>query len=168
MTVEDENDVVIKKKLVVIGDPIGHSLSPVIQGAALKETGLDGEFVYEKVQVKSDELGAFVELVRTREIFGANVTLPHKVAIKPLLDKLTKEAELIGAVNTLYYEDRKLIGHNTDGIGCLNTLKESDVDVIGRKVLLLGAGGAARAIAFVLALNGVKSFVILDMKNVYF
>lgn len=151
------------KKIVLIGDPIGHSMSPVIHNAGYKELGIEHDFHYDKALVKANELGSFIELVRSREIYAAQVTIPHKIAIIPYLDKLTMEAELIGAVNTIYFDDKKLVGHNTDGIGCLKTLKENDVDVKGKTILLLGAGGASRAIAFTLGLNGVKKFIILDL-----
>ncbi len=155
-------------RLVVIGDPIEHSLSPIMQNAALRELGLDREFVFEKTRVKEEELKNFikkvkqVKLVKPENIVGLNVTIPHKVAITKLLDELSEEAELIGAVNTIKKEGRKLIGFNTDGIGCINALKEKGFEIKNKKAVLLGAGGAARAIAFVLAQNGLRHLVIMN------
>lgn len=150
------------KKLVVIGDPIEHSLSPLMHNIALKELGLEKEFHYEKLRIKADELADFIESIRKGEIAGASITMPHKVNIIQYLDELTKEAELMGAVNTLYKKNGKVIGHNTDGFGCLNSLKENDVNVKGKKIVIMGAGGAARAIVFTLALNDVHEIVILN------
>jgi len=150
------------KLLMIIGDPIGHTLSPVMQNAALKDKGLDHEFDYRKSRVKKNELGAYVALLRAGEIYGGNVTIPHKEDIIAYLDKLTKEAELIGAVNTLYVKDNLVVGHNTDGIGAYDALMEVGFDPKGKKILLLGAGGGARAVAFVLALKGAKEIVVLN------
>jgi len=150
------------KKLFVIGHPIEHSLSPAMQNAALKELKLDKEFYYDKRDVKPEELENFVKEIRNEEIFGANVTIPHKINIIPFLDKLTKEAELIQAVNTIYRENNQIIGHNTDGIGCLNTLKENNIQIEKKTILILGAGGAGRAISFTLALNNPKNLIIVD------
>lgn len=150
------------KKLVVIGDPIEHSLSPLMHNAALKELCLEKEFHYGKLRIKTEELADFIESIRKGEIAGANITMPHKVNIIQYLDELTKEAELMGAVNMLYKKNGKVIGHNTDGLGCLNSLKENNVSVEGKKIVITGAGGAARAIAFTLALNDVHEIVILN------
>jgi shikimate dehydrogenase len=148
------------KKLVSVGDPIEHSLSPVMHNAALKELELDKDYFYDKLLVKSYELGNFVESLKSGEIFGASITSPHKVEIIPLLDNLTSEAETIGAVNMIYLEEGSLIGHNTDGIGCLNALKENGVDVDKKKIVILGAGGASRAIAFTLKENGANIVIL--------
>lgn len=150
------------KLLVVIGDPIEHSLSPIMHNAALKKLKLDDEFDFRKIHVKSDELRAFVELIKAGEIFGANITIPHKISIMKYVDKVTKEAALVGAVNTLYQENDEIIGHITDGVGCMNALKDENFDVKGKKILLIGAGGASRAIGFSSALNGAKEIVILN------
>ena len=150
------------KKLAVIGDPVEHSLSPIIQNAVLKQLGLEKEFVFEKILVHSDELGKFMQDVRKNNITGLNVTIPHKLAIMKFLDKFSVGARLIGAVNTVVKKGEKLIGHNTDGIGCLNSLKEKGINIQGKKVVLLGAGGAARAIAFVLAQTDIQNLTIVN------
>jgi len=150
------------KKLYVIGDPVDYSLSPVIHNAALKTLGLDNEFTYDQMKVRKEELKEFIRKVRTGEIIGASVTMPYKEIIIPLLDELTTEADLIGAVNTIYIKDSRVIGHNTDGIGCIKTLEESGVSINEKKVIILGAGGAAKAIAYTLALKGVKKLAIIN------
>ena len=152
-----------KKKIVVIGNPIEHSLSPNMHNAAFEELNISNEFIYDKLRVKNEDLKEFVNKIRTREIFGANITIPHKVAIIPFMDELTKEANLIGAVNTVFFKDNKVFGHNTDGLGCLNTLKENDVNIKNKKIILIGAGGASRSIAFISALNGASEIIIIDL-----
>jgi len=134
------------KKLCVIGYPIEHSLSPPIHNAALKDSELEGKYSYEKIKVPPDELGAFVERIRNGEIHGASVTIPHKIAIMPHLDIITGEADFIGAVNTVYMKDGQVVGDNTDGIGFAASLEDSVK--MGGAAVLLGAGGAARAIAY--------------------
>ncbi len=153
------------KRLVVIGYPIKHSLSPPMQNAALKALGLENEFVYEKLEVKPGKVAEFAETIRSGEIIGANVTIPHKVEMFNTVDEKSREAELIGAVNTVSIVSNLLVGHCTDGIGCLNSLKEEHVKYEGKRILIIGAGGAARAIAFTLAINDVLKITILN-KNV--
>jgi shikimate dehydrogenase len=150
------------KKLVVIGDSIDKSLSPIMHNTALVSLGLNNDYQYGKINLNNDELVTFVELIRKGDIFGANVTFPHKIAIKDYMDELTKEAKLIGAVNTIYKCDKKIIGHNTDGIGCLNSFKDESIDITGKKIMILGAGGASRAIAFTFALNNVAKIYIVN------
>jgi len=141
------------KKLTVIGYPIGHSLSPVMHNAALTEVGLDKEFVYEKLEVlpNESEIKKFIERIRNREIYGSNVTIPHKKMVYDNVDVLSEAAKLVGVVNTIYFKNGKVCGTSTDGSGCLKALEEKKINVSGKKVLILGAGGAARAIAFALA-----------------
>ncbi|MFO8015876.1 MAG: shikimate dehydrogenase [Candidatus Woesearchaeota archaeon] len=146
----------------MIGDPVEHSLSPVMHNAALRYLGMDKEFVYERRCIKEDNLDMFVQGMRNGQVYGANVTIPHKVRIIPFLDRLTKEAELIGAVNTIYKEKNQLVGHNTDGKGCLDAFRWNDVDIKGKKIMILGAGGSSRAISFVFALQKPKKITILN------
>ncbi|MFT4297622.1 MAG: shikimate dehydrogenase [Candidatus Woesearchaeota archaeon] len=153
------------KKIMILGDPVEHSLSPIMHNTAFNYLNLEKEFQYGKMRVSLDGLAAFVELIRMGNIYGASVTIPHKIAIKDYVDKMTKEAKLIGAVNTIYVEDdgqKKIVGHNTDGIGCLSALKEQGVKIQGKKVAIIGAGGAARAIAFTFALNDPKQISIIN------
>lgn len=133
----------------VIGDPIEHTMSPVMHNAAFRELGLD--YVYVAFRVKSDELAGAIEGMRALNIRGLNVTIPHKVSIIPLLDSLDPLAEKIGAVNTVVSKDRALKGYNTDSSGFLQALLDKGVTPEGKNVVILGAGGAARAISFILA-----------------
>ena len=150
------------KKLVLIGNPVGHSMSPIMHNAALKHLGLDKNFNYSKRDVKDKDLSSFVDELRNERVYGANVTIPHKVNVMKYVDGLTKEAYLIGAVNTIFLEEDKVIGHNTDGIGCLEALNEKGVKVKNKNILILGAGGAAKALAITFGINNAKSVSILN------
>lgn len=133
----------------LIGDPVEHSLSPVIQNAAFKHLGLD--YVYVAFNVKADRLKDAVSGIKAFNIHGLNVTMPHKIAIIKYLDGLDKAASRVGSVNTILNSDGRLVGYTTDGIGALNALKCADADPSGKKVVILGAGGSSRAISFTLA-----------------
>lgn len=136
----------------VIGDPIEHTLSPAMHNAAFRKLGLD--YVYVPFRVRKEELGKAIEGMRALNIRGLNVTIPHKVAIIPFLDKLDPMAEKIGAVNTLVNNDGVLTGFNTDASGFLQALLERGITAKGKKAIILGAGGAARGIGFILAEKG--------------
>jgi shikimate dehydrogenase len=136
-----------------------------MHNAALKVIGLEEEYMYEKLEVAPEDISSFVQKLREGTYVGANVTIPHKVAIIEFLDELTKEAELIGAVNTVFKKEGKLIGHKTDGIGCLKSLEEENIDVKGKKILIIGAGGASRSICTVMALNNVEQLMIADIEE---
>jgi shikimate dehydrogenase len=148
-------------KTLVIGDPIDHSLSPVMQNEAFRHTGLEGR--YEKKRVTPDELPAFIQSLRESDFAGCNVTIPHKVAVMALLDKVDDEAKKIGAVNTIVNKNGELIGYNTDGFGFLLGLKEKiHVPLSELNVLLIGAGGAARSIAYALLKEKPKRLAIAN------
>ena len=150
------------KRLCVIGDPVGHSLSPLMINAAFERLGLHNEFVFEKHRVSAQGLADFVKLVRQKEFMGLSVTMPHKSSIIPLLDGLSKEAELAQAVNTVTWAGEKLVGHNTDGAGCINALEAAKISINGQVIVVLGAGGAAGAIAISLCMNGAKRLYLLN------
>lgn len=133
----------------VIGDPIEHSLSPILHNAAFNSLKLDYAFLAFKV--KSAEVGNAISGMRALGILGLNVTMPHKKAVISHLDEIDQTAKFLNAVNTIHNKNGKLFGFNTDGIGALKALKENGVNPAGKKVLLLGSGGAARAIAYALA-----------------
>jgi shikimate dehydrogenase len=133
----------------IIGDPIEHTMSPAMHNAAFQTLGLD--YTYVPFRVKSLELKKAIEGIRGLNLRGLNVTIPHKVAVMQFLDRIDPLAEKIGAVNTIVNDDGILSGYNTDATGFLQTLHDKDVDPEDKKVLLLGAGGAARAIGNVLA-----------------
>lgn len=143
----------------VIGDPISHSLSPNIHNAAFKRLKLNS--VYLAFKVQKEFLVEAVKGLKSIGVKGFNVTIPHKVSIIPLLDKLDPLAEKIGAVNTVKNVDGKLVGYNTDGEGVLKAFEVEDVSLKNKKVVMVGAGGAARALAFTFA-NHAKEIVILN------
>jgi shikimate dehydrogenase len=130
-------------RVYLIGDPVAHSLSPAMQNAAFAALGLPHR--YELMPVREEDLGAAVERIRRDDVLGANVTIPHKESIARTLDALDETAQRIGAVNTVYKRAGALRGDNTDAGGFGDALRERGVELAGRRVLLLGAGGAARA-----------------------
>lgn len=142
----------------VIGNPVGHSLSPAIHNAAFRKLGLN--FVYLAWQVET--IGDAIKGLRALGNFrGASVTIPHKVAAIPFLDRVEGTAQRIGAINTVVAEKGKLTGYNTDATGALRALKESGVELKGRRIVVLGSGGAARAIAFALAAESLADKLTL-------
>lgn len=143
----------------IIGDPIEHSLSPVMHNAAFEELNLD--FVYVAFRVRKDELREAIVGAKGLDIRGLNVTMPHKNAVMRYLDEIDSTARSIGAVNTILDDEGRLTGYNTDGIGALKALKENGITPNGKKLLLLGAGGAGKAIAFH-ATQEVEKLVILN------
>ena len=134
---------------VLIGDPVEHSFSPLMHNAAFQFRGINS--VYLTLQVKSDGLGDAIKGIKSMGILGLNVTIPHKVSIMKYLDYIDSNAKNIGAVNTVINKDGRLIGYNTDGAGALAALQMGNGDPTGKKVVILGAGGAARAISFSIA-----------------
>jgi shikimate dehydrogenase len=133
----------------VIGDPIEHTLSPVMHNAAFGHLKLD--FVFLAFRVKAAELENAMRGTRGLGIHGLNVTMPHKNAVVKFLDELDPTVKFLGSVNTILNEDGRLLGFDTDGVGALKALRENGVNPDGKKLLLLGAGGAAKAIAYSLA-----------------
>jgi shikimate dehydrogenase len=142
----------------IIADPVEHTMSPVMHNTAFKALGLN--YVYVPFLVKGEELGEAIEGMRALHIRGLNVTIPHKVAVIPFLDKLDPVAEKIGAVNTIVNDNDVLTGYNTDAIGFLQALLDKKVDPKGKKILVMGAGGAARAICCILADNGADLCIL--------
>ncbi|MBX7244486.1 MAG: shikimate dehydrogenase [Candidatus Sumerlaeaceae bacterium] len=128
----------------IIGHPISHSLSPLMHNAEFRRLGMNWE--YRAVDVPPEKVGDTVKSFRAEGIAGFNVTIPHKLAVMEFLDEITPEALLIGAVNTVQNLNGRFIGHNTDMAGWRDDI-EQDIPLAGRKVCLIGAGGAARAIA---------------------
>ena len=143
----------------VIGDPIEHTMSPAMHNAAFKQMGLD--YWYVAFRVKKEDLGKTIAGMRAPNIRGLNVTIPHKVAVIQFLDELDDLAEKIGAVNTIVNDDGVLTGYNTDATGFLQALLNRGIEPKGKNVVVLGAGGASRAISFILAERG-SNLVILN------
>jgi shikimate dehydrogenase len=135
-------------RLAVIGYPVGHSRSPAMQNAALRELGLGEEWSYEAIEVTPAEFEARVRAMAAEGFAGANITVPHKHAALELADAPTEVAREIGAVNTLTFAEGEIRAHNTDADGFLAALPVSPQ---GRRALVLGAGGAARAVVWALA-----------------
>jgi shikimate dehydrogenase len=131
----------------VIGNPVEHSLSPAIHNAAFQALGINCVYLAWKVEMIGDAISGLRALGNFR---GASVTIPHKVTAVPFLDDLEPTARHIGAINTIVAENGRLIGYNTDATGALRALREGGVTLEGRRIILLGSGGAARAIAFAL------------------
>ncbi len=141
------------KKYCVIGHPISHSRSPQLHEAGFAEMDIDAEFV--AVDVKPEKLGEWIEKKFKPNYAGAAVTIPHKEAIRPFLDFETEAVKQIGAVNTLFWENDTLGGTNTDTIGILRAIS-TVMDPTDKNVLILGAGGAARAAVFGLKSTGAN------------
>ncbi|MFZ7945474.1 MULTISPECIES: shikimate dehydrogenase [Bacillaceae] len=139
----------MKKLYAVLGDPIGHSMSPVMLNDLFSFYQMDAHYL--PFQVKPEDLGDAVKGLRAIGVGGFNVTIPHKSAIIPFLDVVDDLAASIGAVNTVVNEDGKLIGYNTDGPGFLKSLNPYVPSVSGQRILVIGAGGAARGIYFAMA-----------------
>ena len=149
------------QRLGIIGHPIGHSISPLFQQAALDAIGFDG--IYQAWDVAPGDVGEFVTGLRAPGTLGINVTLPHKEAVIPFLDEVDDWASTAGAVNTIVNRDGRLTGHNTDGIGFLRALREgAGFDPRGRDALVLGAGGSARGVVYALARAGAAQLFIAN------
>lgn len=142
----------------VIGDPIEHTVSPIMYNAAFKKLGLD--YMYVPFRVTKEDLGKAIEGMRALNLKGLNVTIPHKVAVIQFLDELDTLAEKISAVNTIVNNGGTLIGYNSDATGFLQALLERGIESKGKNVVILGAGGASRAISFVLAERGANLVIL--------
>jgi shikimate dehydrogenase len=148
------------RRVGVIGDPVAHSLSPAIQQPALDALGVPAR--YELWHTPVTELPARVAGLRAPEVLGANVTVPHKLAVMALLDEVAPLARQAGAVNTIINEQCRLLGENTDIHGFAASLGEVCADPAARRTLLLGAGGAARAVVLALTGLGVTEIVVAN------
>ncbi|MGH9122072.1 MAG: shikimate dehydrogenase [Acidimicrobiales bacterium] len=142
----------------VIGDPVHHSLSPAMHNAAY--AALDLDWVYVAFPVPSGRGEEAVGVVRSLGLAGLSVTMPHKAAAAQAVDRLSPTAARLGVVNTVFLEDGELVGDSTDGAGFVDSLRAEGWDPRGRKVLLLGTGGAARAVCLALAQAGVGEVAV--------
>ena len=141
------------KKFLVIGNPIEHSLSPILHSYWIKKNNIDA--VYSKKKLDVSDLENLIKEVKEKKIHGINVTVPFKNSVIPLLDELTNEAKKTQSVNTIYLKDKMVVGHNTDIEGFELAIKNINYDLNGKKVLLLGAGGVSPSI--IMALNNMKA-----------
>ncbi len=142
----------------LIGDPVGHSVSPAMHNTAFNSMGLD--YIYLPFRVERENLAAAIGGLRALNMRGLNVTIPHKVAVIPLLDELEPLAHKIGAVNTIVNENNHLKGYNTDASGFLKALLGRGIEPDDKKVVILGAGGASRAISFSLAERSAELVIL--------
>ena len=143
--------------------PIRHSQSPATHNAAYEKLGVD--IVNLAFEVDAPELEDAIKGLRALKMRGANVSMPNKTIVHQYLDEISPAAKLCGAVNTIVNKDGYLVGHITDGIGYMQSLKDNDIDVIGKKMTIAGAGGAATAIEIQAALDGVKEMSIFNIKD---
>lgn len=152
--------------LGLIGTPVGHSGSPAMYNYSFEL--LDMDYKYLAFDIKLDEVANAISAIKTFKMKGANVTMPCKGAVCEYMDELSPAARIIGACNTIVNENGKLIGHITDGQGYVRNLKENGVDVKGKKLTIMGAGGAATAIQVQCALDGAKEISIFNKKDDFF
>ena len=150
----------MSKTFAVIGDPIDHSLSPNIHSAAFRELNLENSYI--AYRIPKGELSEGIESLKKIKIDGFNVTIPHKVEMMKYLDKMDESCSIIGAVNTVTNNEGILKGYNTDMDGFLDPFKKKEIKIQDKKVLLLGAGGAARAIVAGIAKEKAKHITIAN------
>lgn len=144
----------------LIAHPARHSISPKMHNLAFTHNQIDA--CYLAFDVLPENLQNSIEGIRSLNLIGVNLSMPHKQAVIPLLDELSQEAQLIGAVNTIVNQAGRLIGYNTDGVGFIQSLKEEEIDIVDKKMVLLGTGGAATAIMCQAALDGIASIALVS------
>lgn len=150
----------------LLGSPVAHSISPMMHNEAFNQLGLD--YVYLCFDVGTDGLKTAVNGLKQIGIRGFNCTMPDKNLMCELADELSPAASMIGAVNTVVNENGRLIGHNTDGIGYMQAVRDAGHNIIGKTMTLLGAGGAATAISVQAALDGVANINIFSIRDQFF
>ena len=146
------------KKFLVIGNPIDHSLSPMLHNYWINENNINA--LYEKHKLDENDLRDLFFQVKEKKIDGINVTVPFKKAVIPFLDQLTNEAVKTQSVNTIYLHENKLMGHNTDIIGFKKSIKNFKYDINNKEVFILGAGGVVPSIIFALTQMGVSKIIV--------
>ncbi|MCI9618149.1 MAG: shikimate dehydrogenase [Eubacterium sp.] len=147
----------------LLGSPVTHSKSPLMHNESFRQLGLD--YVYLCFDVPENDLKTAFEGLKKLNVAGFNCTMPDKTLICQFLDELSPAASMIGAVNTVVNENGKFIGHNTDGIGYMQSIKDAGFDIIGDTMTLLGAGGAASSIFVQAAIDGVKNINVFSIKD---
>jgi shikimate dehydrogenase len=148
------------QKLAVIGDPIAHSLSPVLQSFLIRHFALP--FTYGALKIRTNELPKMMQRLRDGDFRGINVTIPHKPAVLPFFDEVDETVARLGAANTIAVEKNKLIGYNTDVTGFLRSLEAAGISPSGKNMFVLGAGGAARAVVFALLKTGAQKIFLCN------
>lgn len=150
----------------LLGSPVSHSISPMMHNESFRQLGLD--FVYLAFDVGTDTLEKAVEGLRALNVRGFNLTMPDKNRMSELCDKLSPAAEIIGAVNTVVNDNGIFTGYTTDGIGYMRAVADAGHDIIGKKMTLLGAGGAATAVLVQAALDGVSEISVFSIRDSFF
>lgn len=150
----------------LIGTPVGHSKSPVMYNYSFEKLDLD--YRYLAFDITVDKVKEALSAIKTFNIKGANVTMPCKSAVTEYMDELSPAARIIGACNTIVNDNGKLVGHITDGVGYVRNLKENGVEVKGKKITIMGAGGAATAIQVQCALDGAREISIFNTKDDFY
>lgn len=152
----------------LIAYPIRHTMSPTMHNLAFEKLGLD--YAYMAFEVDNDTLEDAVQGYRALGVRGSNVSMPNKQAIIPLLDEVSEAAQLVGAVNTVVNKDGKghLVGHITDGTGCMESLRQEDVAIVDETFTVCGIGGAGTAIAIQAALDGAKKLYLVNKKDAHY
>lgn len=151
--------------LCLIGSPVGHSGSPAMYNYSFEKLGID--YAYLAFDIKEEETQAAVNALRLLNVRGFNITMPCKTAALKCCDELSKAAELIGAVNTVVNDNGRLTGHNTDGLGWVRNCRENGFEIRGKKMTIVGSGGAATAIEITSALEGLREMSIFAMKDAF-
>ena len=152
--------------LGLFGSPVGHSGSPAMYNYSFEQAGINDAYL--AFDIQADEMPQALEKMRILKMRGANVTMPCKNVAAELVDELSPAAELIGAVNTIVNNDGVLVGHNTDGTGYVENLRHHDVDPQGKRLTILGAGGAATAITVQMALDGASAIHIFNPRDDFY
>lgn len=152
--------------MCLFGSPVGHSGSPAMYNFSFAHDGLD--YAYMAFDVGIEDMPKALEAVKLFKMKGCNVTMPCKNVAAELVDELSPAARIIGSVNTIVNEDGKLVGHITDGVGFVRSLKEEGIDVAGKKIVVLGAGGAGTALQVQCALDGAKEISIFNGADPFF
>lgn len=151
--------------MMLIGSPVGHSGSPAMYNFSFQYHGLD--YAYLAFDIKEDQVASALDAMRLFKMRGGNVTMPCKNEAARQMDRLSPAARIIGAVNTIVNEDGTLVGHITDGIGFVRNLHENGVEVKGKKLVILGAGGAATAVQVQCALEGARGISIFNPDDAF-
>lgn len=150
----------------LLGSPVSHSISPMMHNESFKQLGLD--YVYLAFDVGTDTLEKAVDGLRALNVRGFNITMPDKNLMSELCDKLSPAAEIIGAVNTVVNDNGVFTGYTTDGIGYMRAVQDAGHDIIGKKMTLLGAGGAATAVLVQAALDGLSEISVFSIRDAFF
>lgn len=154
------------KLLGLIGSPVKHSGSPAMYNYGFQKLGLD--YAYLAFDIGLEKVSAAIDAIKTLQMEGCNVTMPCKNEVVKYMDELSPAARIIGAVNTIVNIDGFLTGYNTDGVGFVRNLKENGIEIKGKKITVIGAGGAATAIQVQCALDGAKEISIFNPKDDFF